>query len=553
MEGVPLTPSSTTPSAPPGSNPRNAQDASSSTGRAGSHGAVISDREVVRPGIEAGGEPGVEAVIEPTSTPAPVEEAPSRWGVLRHKHFRTIWFAAFGSYVGNWFEFVAVRWLVSQETKSEEWMGYLAAAQLCPTLFLGMLGGLVADSVNRRTMLIVTQACMMAIAVAMAASAYLGFANKWVLLGLTFAQGITVAFNMPAWQVLTPRLVPKKELTQAITLNGISFNMARVIGPAIGGTIMKVFQSPRAAAVGAAGTAIVAADLLPGSVEHGGRGAGALLLFNALTFIVVMAAVLTTPDAPAPKEMRGAWKHPAVVWTRSKEAMSWVWHRKGPRAVLLAIVVFAMLATPIMQLLPLMVSEVYDRKEGTFGIMLAVMGVGAVLGGLAMKIVPKWYPMHHLIPVSILFGGVWIFIFSLLTNVGAAMGIMFCIGFFWMWGFNSSAAAMQHLVSDDMRGRVSAVVNTIAMGLMPVGTWIAGGAGHSLEWALKSVKPEWVHRGSGTQLGLAFVSGVLILAGLVMLIWRTPEVDGLQPGDPGYDRKPGLIRGITGAAHRPRA
>ncbi|MCC6676981.1 MAG: MFS transporter [Phycisphaerales bacterium] len=475
--------------------------------------------------------------------------ADSRWGVLRHRHFRTIWFAAFGSYVGNWFEFVAVRWIVSQETKSEEWMGYLAAAQLCPTLVLGMLGGLVADSVNRRSLIIVTQAFMMLIALAMAGATFAGYANRWVLLGLTLAQGVTVAFNTPAWQVLTPRLVPKSDLTKAITLNGISFNMARVIGPAIGGVIMKAFQSPTTVMTAGAAAAIVVADSTPPAT----RGAAALLLFNALTFIGVMLAVLTTPDAPAPPEMRGAWKHPAVVLTRSREAMIWVWQRKGPRAVMLAIVVFAMLATPIMQLLPLMVSEVYHRREDTFGTLLTVMGIGAVTGGLALKLIPKWYPMHHLIPVSILFGGFFILIFSLLTSVAAAMIIMFCIGVFWMWGFNSSAAAMQHLVSDDMRGRVSAVVNTIAMGLMPVGTWIAGAAGHAGERALRHYRPGMVHSGTGTQLGLAFVSATLVLAGLVMLIWRTPEVDGLSPGDPGYDRRPGFIRGLTGQAHRPRS
>ena len=121
-----------------------------------------------------------------------------------------------------------------------------------------------------------------------------------------------------------------------------------------------------------------------------------------------------------------------------------------------------------------------------------------------------------------------------------------------MWGFNSCAVAIQHLVSEKMRGRVSAVVNSIALGLMPVGTWVASAAGHSAEHALKEVRPEWIHSGSATQLGLATVSGVLVIAALVMLIWRTPEVDGIEPGQPGYDRKPGLWRGITGAAHRPR-
>ncbi len=508
--------------------PERSHDAALETGGGGG-GPPVEDAGLTD--VSSGGVAGVETA--------------SRLGVLRHRHFRTIWLAAFGSYIGNWFEFVAVRWLVSQETKSEDWMAYIAAAQLCPTLVLGMLGGLVADSVNRRTLLIVTQAFMMLIALGMAAAAYTGHADRWVLLGLTLAQGVTVAFNTPAWQVLTPRLVPKEELTRAITLNGIAFNMARVVGPALGGMIMRAFQSPVALGV-AAGVATTA--LTP---MESGRGAASLLLFNAGTFIGVMIAVLSTPDAPAPPDLRGAWKHPGTVLVRSREAIAWVWHRKGPRSVLVAIVIFAALATPIMQLLPLMVSEVYQRQEATFGTLLAVMGIGAVLGGLGLKLIPKWYPMHHMIPVSVLLGGICILVFSMLTSAGAAMVVMFCIGIFWMWGFNTMAAAMQHLVDDQMRGRVSAVVNTIAMGLMPVGTWIASAAGHAGERALRAARPELVNSGTGTQMGLAITSLALVIAGVVMMIWRTPEVDGLKPGDAGYERVPGFWRGITAAVHRP--
>lgn len=488
-----------------------------------------------------------------TSTPRP-----SRWGVLRHAHYRTIWLAAFGSYIGTWFEFVAIRWIVSQETKSEAWMGYLAAAQLGPTLLLGMFGGLVADSVNRRTLIIATQVVMMCIALAMAGAVYFNVATPSVLLALTLAHGITVAFNMPAWQVLTPRLVPREDLSKAITLNGIAFNMARVIGPAIGGLIMRAFQNPGGVATGALTlgvlTATMAADTLPstGAAEGSYDGAAALLLFNALTFVGVMLAVMTTPDAPAPPELRGAWRRPGVAWARTSEAIVWTWQRKGPRAALLAIVVFAILATPIMQLMPLMVSEVFNRKEDTFGTLLAVMGIGAVTGGFAMKLIPKWYPMHHLIPLSLLGGGVTILLFSLTTDHRLATAIMFFIGIFWMWGFNACSVAIQQLVSEAMRGRVSAVVNSIALGLMPVGTWVAAAVGDLSERALQEVRPELVHQGSATQLALSFASTVLIIASIVMLIWRTPEVDGIEPGDPGFDRRPGFWRGVTASAHRPK-
>ena len=396
-------------------------------------------------------------------------------GVLRHPHFRTIWLAAFGSYVGNWFEFVAVRWLVAEEVRSlgdqsisaERWMAYLSVAQLCPTLLLGMYGGLVADSVNRRSLLVATQAAMMAIAVAMATAAYTGHANRWMLLGLCLAQGIAVPFNMPAWQVLTPRLVPKSELTQAITLNGISFNVGRTIGPAIAGIIMAMFTTHMVEG------AEVSAEVGGGS----GRGAAALLLFNAFTFIVVMIAVLRTPDAPAPAELRLAWRHPGVVLSRSLDALRWVWMHKGPRAVMLALVTFALLATPVMPLMVLMSRDVHHGNEAQFGFFTAIMGVGAVSGGLAMRLVPKWYPMHHFIPTAIMLGGVFMLGFALAPWVWLALFFLFFVGVWWMWGFNSTNAAMQHLCSEEMRGRVSAVVNTIAIGFMPLGPFVVGWAG----------------------------------------------------------------------------
>jgi MFS family permease len=463
----------------------------------------------------------------------------------------------FGSYVGNWFEFVAVRWIVSQETKSEAWMGYIAAAQLCPTLVLGMVGGLVADSVNRRTLLVVTQAFMMAIALAMAACAYFEYTKPQVFLVLSLLQGVAIAFNMPAWQVLTPRLVPKSDLTSAITLNGISFNTARVVGPAVAGAIMKLFQSPNAQALGVGG-AVLAADAAlsvgGGSATHvvegGTQGAAALLFFNAATFIVVMLAVSTTPSAPAPAELHGLWRRPGDAWGRAKEAFSWVWHRKGPRALLISTVIFAVFGTPIMQLMPLMVSEVYQLKEGTYGMLLAVMGAGAVVGGFAMKLLPKWYPMHHFIPLCIGISGVLIGAYALSSIWWLGMIFMFIIGVFWMWTWNSMATAMQHLVSDQMRGRVSAVMNTIAMGLMPLGTFLASGVGHAGDDAVKVLKPEWGSPGLSSQLGLATMGAILVVAGLVMLTWRTPEVDGMLPGERGYDRKPGLWRGVTAEFHR---
>lgn len=481
-----------------------------------------------------------DSLPSPPSTPPSTSRSPLL--ALRHPHFRLIWFAAFGTYLGNWFEFVAVRWLVTEEAKyadvnAENWMAYLSIAQLGPTLFLGLFGGLVADSVNRRKLLVATQGAMMLIAFAMAVAAFTGHANRWTLLILVLCQGIAVPFNNPAWQVLTPRLVPKDELHLAITLNGISFNIARTLGPAIAGVIMAVFKTPMPT---------------PGDSQVTSHGAAALLLFNALTFIGVMIAVLKTPDAPAPPELAGAWRRPGIALARSKEALGWVWHRKGPRAVLMAVVVFAVLATPVMPLMSLVVHDVHGGDEDTFGVFIAVMGLGAVTGGLAMRYVPSWYPMHHFIPLSCVLGAVFILLFAIADDKAWAMFTLFFVGIFWMWGFNSSAVAMQKLAPDDMRGRISAVVNTIAMGLMPVGPLLASALGHVLDRWSTGIGLINASPGLSTQLGIASCAVILLAASLVMLIWRTPEVDNVLPDDPTYDRQPGLLRGIFAPNHNPK-
>jgi MFS family permease len=445
----------------------------------------------------------------------------SRWGVLRHHHFRTVWFASFGSYVGGWFEFVGTQWIITERTGSMLWASYLGAAQLAPSLLLGLPGGIVADRVNRKKLLLATQAAMMLIAIGYAVVVWIKPPTPvllWSLLGLALAQGITIAFNNPAWQVLTPRLVPRGELVRAITLQGISFNAARAIGPALAGVIMGLW-SPTA-----------------------------LFIINAVSFIGVMLAVLTTPDAPAPLAEPGWWRK---VWDDTRHAAAFIFLRPGPRAALLACVVFAALGTPVLRFLSLFVTHVYHLEEKTFGVLTGVMGVGAVVGGLLMKAVPPWYPKHHFIPLSVLLGGVWILLFASASNVWVAGGFMFFVGWFWMWAFNSSMAALQMLVDDSMRGRAMAVCNVVALGLMPAGYFLASAVGKAGAALVQRLAPAYVHDGLETQLGVGLCAAALVVAGVVMLTFRTPEVDGLTPGQPGYARRPGFWRGLTAWSHRP--
>jgi MFS family permease len=434
-----------------------------------------------------------------------------------NKHYRNVWGASFVSNVGNWMEMVGVQWTMAQATLTPEWvashrpgapimMGYLASAQMAPILILGLIGGIVADRVDRRNLLIVTQFLMMLVAAALCVTAFRGGTSPITLIVLGLLNGIAVAFNLPAWGVLTPRLVPRADLADAIVLNGLQFNMARVVGPAAAGLLM------------------------------GWLGAPLLFLINSLSFVVVIVAVALTPKAPPPPH------DGSRPWQQIAEAFRFAFLFPGPRALVLAILIFSLLGTPLLRMMPIIVSEVYHEQADSFGLLLAVMGGGAVTGALTIKRVPPWYPRHHLIPLSVLLGGITTGLTAAAPSLLLASFPMFICGLFWMWTFNSSFAALQILVDDRMRGRVMAITNVLSFGAMPVGALICGGIGEYVSGRKGD--------GFGTQIGMICLGAALACAGIVMLTWRTPEVDGLRPGDPGFDRKPGLIRGFTATAHR---
>ena len=444
-----------------------------------------------------------------------------RKGVLRHKHFRNVWIGSFGSSLGGWMEHVGIRWVMTEMTTAADWQGpdanamisYLTAAALVPTLLLGMIAGLITDRVNRKKLLIISRLSMMLIALGLMLASALHMIGPTVLLVLSALQGVAIAFDVPASQVLTPRLVPREELAEAIHLQNVQFNMARVIGPALGGAILSF------------------------------TGTTWLFAINTLSFLGVLFSVAGTPDAPAPPRTSNGKSILGEAKSDIAEAMSFVFRRRGPRAVFMALVVFAIFATPLMQLLPIFVHQVYHKEEGTFGSLLGVMGSGAVIGGFLVRRIPKWYPMHHFIPMSVLMGGVTIARFAAMPSGSLAGPFLFLGGIFWIWAFSSANATMQLLVDDAMRGRVLAVCNTVAMGLMPVGTFAAGWVGRLIAGPADT--------GNAARYGVAACALVLVGAGLIMLLFRTPEVDGHQPGEPGKKER-GLIEGLLAREHRPR-
>ncbi len=446
----------------------------------------------------------------------------STWGVLRHTHFRRVWAASFVSNSGNWMELVGIQMTVATITGELKMLGIHGAATLTPILVFGLFGGLAADRFNRRTLLVVTQGMLMLLAIAVAVASMFRWERPitqvWVLIGLGSLQGLVMAFNMPAWQVMTPRLVPKDELTAAITLNGIQFNLARAVGPALAGLIM------------------------------GTWGTTPLFWLNAATFLGVMLAVWYTPDAPAPaSDGRNPWRQIGY-------AVAYIVRGRGPLAIFMAMFLMSMLAAPLVRLLSMFVIDVYhlhgDAADKTVGWLLGVQGIGAVIGGLCLRSIPRWYPKHHFIPLAVAACGMAITLFALARDQRLGYAAMGVVGFFWIWAFNQSWAAMQNIVPDAMRGRVMSVANVAAFGATAAGG-LAGGYFGELLAGVSLPLVGIVSKAASTQAAIGALSIMLMLAGLVMMIWRVPEVDGLQRGSATWRERLDFINAITARNHRP--
>lgn len=430
-----------------------------------------------------------------------VHETATFRDVWANVQYRRVISAQFLSNVGTWMEMFAISMFVAQTTGRLDDQGTLGLVQQLPIAVLGIIGGLAADRLNRRALLVYTQALAGLVAVGVAVVSMVHFENPrnavhW-LFALGLLNGCVLAFNFPAWQVLTPRLVPREQLGRAIALNGIQFNLARVVGPALAGYLIAQI----------------------GHIAGWERYSSApCFVFNAASFFFVAWVVSRSPDAPAPPPDGHSVKN------QLKSAWQFLIHKPGPRAVLTAQVLLSFLAAPLVRMLSLYVIDVYGLSksdaQAAGGTLLAVQGIGAVVGGLSLRLVPPWYPKHHFMPLSVALLGVSMTVFSLTTTLWTGYLAMAVCGFFWIWAFNQSWSAMQILAPDHMRGRVLALVTVLAFGATALGALLAGIGGEALKGPLSNAH--------ATQLSVGGLSVVLMLAGMCMMVVRTPEIDGLD-------------------------
>ena len=362
---------------------------------------------------------------------------------LRHRNFRLFWSGQLISLIGTWMQQVAQAWLVLTLTNDPFMLGLVAAAQFLPVMVFGLFGGIVADSLPKRRTLIATQSISMSLAFILAALTATGTVQVWEILILAFALGCTNAVDMPTRQSFVYEMVGRADIGNAVALNSAVFNSARIVGPAIAGLTIGIFDISIA------------------------------FFINGLSFIAVLASLLS---------MRPADLHPAtpVVMPRSVravfdnlgEGLSYV---RRTRVVLLPVAVVGLVALVGMNfgiVVPALARDVLGTGATGYGFLMAASGVGSLVAALSVAFLGR--PTERMLIGGALVLGVLEVALGLSRSMPLSLLCMFGIGAGGIIMAMTGNTTIQLAVPDVLRGRVLAVYTTVFAGSTPIGGLLFG-------------------------------------------------------------------------------
>jgi MFS family permease len=364
------------------------------------------------------------------------------FSAVRHRNFRLYWIGQIVSLVGTWMQSVSQPWLVLLLGGTPIQLGIVLALQFAPALALAPLGGVLADRVDKRRLLLLTQSVAALQAAVLFLLTFTGLIQIWEIMVLALAIGFVNALDMPVRQSFAAELVPREDLINAITLNSASFNLARVIGPAIAGVALALY------------------------------GPAFNFAINAVSYFgVLIAHVRMDPDAMQPivrpelrasvrsslaEGIRYAVRTPTVLW---------------PLVLLGGIGMFGM---NFQTLLPLFAKLTLHLQADGFGALFAAMGLGSLIGSLSLAFIGSRRPLVGMI----LGGGIGFVAFEaglgLSRTTLAAFPLIVLVGFASMLMVNTINIIVQRSVPDALRGRVMALYVTVFAGSTPIGGLFAG-------------------------------------------------------------------------------
>jgi MFS family permease len=357
---------------------------------------------------------------------------------LSYRDFRVLWMGACTSSIGTWMQEVAQNWLVLELTNSAKYLALDAFLGELPILLFTLIGGVIADRQDRRKVLLASQVIQMTSAFALAGLVLSGHVRVWHVLVLSFVTGFAQAFGGPAYQSLIPSLVRKEHLPNAIALNSIQFNIARVLGPLLAAAALHAF----------------------GSVSCFG--------LNGLSFLVVIAALLSLRPAHPPSTPRRRMLDELGTGLR---------HVRDDAALRkLTVLAFSstFLGVPLLTFLPVFTKNVFHGDVGLYSRMMAFSGVGAIAGALVVAWLGRFRHMGITAMLLQVLAGALIMAFTLTQSVLVSNALLLVTGAAIMITFSLYTSLTQLIAPNELRGRVMSVYMVAFRGGMPRGSLVTG-------------------------------------------------------------------------------
>jgi predicted MFS family arabinose efflux permease len=355
-----------------------------------------------------------------------------------YRDFRVMWMGACTSTIGSWMQTVAQAWLVYTLSNDPFYLGLDAFLGQAPIILLSLVGGVMADRRDRRTMLLMSQYIQMSSAFILTALFFFGKVKVWHILLLSFVSGTGQAFGGPAYQALLPTLVGRGEFANAIAWNSIQFNIARILGPTIAGITLAKLNATWCFGL------------------------------NGISFLAVIASLYMINVGFVPA------RSTEPILTSMKQGIGFIRTKAGLDSLIVLAFCMTALAIPLMTFLPVFAREVFNGNATTYTHLLIFSGCGSIVGALGVAAFGRVKRQGAAaLMVLIILGGL-IAAFALSKSIILSGVLIFLSGAALIFVFSMVNSVVQAITADEMRGRVMSVYNVAFRGGMPLGSLVAG-------------------------------------------------------------------------------
>jgi predicted MFS family arabinose efflux permease len=357
---------------------------------------------------------------------------------FQYRDFRLMWFGACTSSIGTWMQIVAQGWLIYRLSHSAFLLALDQFLAGIPIFLFSLIGGVAADRVERRRILLGSQYVQMTTAGVLTILVATGTVHVWHILCLSFISGFAQAFGGPAYQALIPTLVEKEDMPNAIALNSIQFNVAVMVGPALAGQALARLGEKWC---------------------FGLNSLSFLAPILSLSFITARFLPLKTTES---------------LFTSLKQGIQFARKQNSMEALILLAFCMTALGMPMRTYIPVFVKDIFHRGPETYGNLLSLMGLGSIVGSLSIASAGNMRRKGRIALIALICLGVGISGFAISKSVSLSGTILVLVGASMMAVFATVNSLVQLITTNEMRGRVMSVYNFAFRGGMPMGNLLTG-------------------------------------------------------------------------------